>query len=44
MAVEAGDHLYRIQCLFMVEREWLLRLETTCTGYSVCLWLSENGC
>ena len=30
--------------VFMVEREWLLRLETTCTGYSVCLWLSENGC
>ena len=43
MAVEAGDDLYRIQCLCMVEWEWLLRLETTCTGYSVNLWLSENG-
>ena len=44
MAVEAGDHLDRIQRLFMVEREWLLRLETTWTEYSVCLWLSKNGC
>ena len=30
--------------VFMVEREWLLRLETTCTGYRVCLWLSKNSC